>query len=575
MPNKFNLKKASLVVTLIFLFTLALPFNILKVSATPSILTDKSIQIVYINDFHGSVGASGKNPGMVKLAGRIKEIKAENTANNTSTVFLAGGDLFQGSAASNLTYGAIVNEFLMKAGLNASAIGNHEFDWGTDKIAEWASKGNYKFLASNIYDKTTGLPVSWADPYQIVTVEGVNIGLIGLTTPETAFKTLPENVKDIEFKDPNTCGTYWAKLLKSTKQADIVIAVTHLGAAQDSTGVITGEAADLANVKDSGIDAILCAHTHMAVCGTVNNIPVVQAYYNGRAIGKLNIKVPADGSKITITPGYEKLYDSKGYLTTLPDDEATKKIYDDYMAALSKTLNAVVGKTVTDLTHDKSAGVSILGEWTCEVMAKKAGTQIGITNGGGLRTSIKAGDITMGNLYEVMPFDNTLYKMDLKGSDLKRVIENGIMNTTVGWVQLYGVKVYYDADKAAGDRITAMYLLDGTKIDMNKYYSVVTNDFMFTGGDNYDFTGAKNAVNTNLPIRDAMVEALESTLTTPLNYKYQNLLLDEPAPAAAASASEEELPKTGSPIDTAVMILIGIAALASGFCVVNKKKKIS
>ncbi|MFA6941662.1 MAG: 5'-nucleotidase C-terminal domain-containing protein [Clostridiaceae bacterium] len=574
MPNKFNLKKASLVVTLIFLFTLALPFNSLKVSAV-TVDSDKKIQIVYINDFHGSVDASGKNPGMVKLAGRLKEVKASNTTNNTNTVFLAGGDLFQGSAASNLTYGAMVNDFLKEVGLTASAVGNHEFDWGIDKIANWASKGGYEFLASNIYSKTTGLPVSWAKPYKIVTVDGVKIGLIGLTTPETAFKTLPENVKDIEFKDPNTCGKYWANLLKSNGDADIVIAVTHLGAAQDAaTKVITGEAADLANVEDSGIDAILCAHTHMAVCGTVNNIPVVQAYYNGRNIGKLNITVKPDKT-FTITPDSEKLYDSNGYLKTLPDDSLTQNIYNKYMTDLSGTLNEVVGKTTAELSHDKSAGVSVLGEWTCQVMAKKAGTQIGITNGGGLRTSIKAGNITMGNLYEVMPFDNTLYKMDLKGSDLKRVIENGIMNTTVGWVQLYGVKVYYDADKAAGDRITAMYLLDGTKIDMNKYYSVVTNDFMFTGGDNYDFTGAKNAVNTNLPIRDAMVEALESTLTTPLNYKYQALLLDEPAPAAAAIASEEELPKTGSPIDTTVMILIGIAALTSGYFVIKKKKKIS
>ncbi|MDV3427820.1 MAG: 5'-nucleotidase C-terminal domain-containing protein [Bacillota bacterium] len=572
MSKIFNFKKTSLVIALIFLFTLVLPFNILKVSAA-SESTDKNIQIVYINDFHGSVDASGKNPGMVKLAGRLKAIKAENTTSNTNTVFLAGGDLFQGSAASNLTYGAIVNEFLKEVGLTASAVGNHEFDWGTDKIAEWASKGGYKFLASNIYDKTTGLPVSWADPYQIVTIDGVKIGLIGLTTPETAFKTLPENVKDIEFKDPNACGTYWAKLLKSTKQADIVIAVTHLGAAQDSNGVITGEAADLANVKDSGIDAILCAHTHMAVCGTVNNIPVVQAYYNGRNIGKLNITVKPDNT-FTIAPASEKLYDSNGFLKTLPDDSVTQNIYTNYMNTLAPILDKPVGKTVTDLTHDKSAGVSILGEWSCEVMAKTAKTQIGITNGGGLRTSIKAGNITMGNLYEVMPFDNTLYKMDLKGSDLKRVIENGIMNTTVGWVQLYGVKVYYDADKAAGNRITAMYLLDGTKIDMNKYYSVVTNDFMFTGGDNYDFTGAKNAVNTNLPIRDALAEALEPTLTTPLNYKYQNLLLDEPAPAAPAN-TVEQLPKTGSPIDSTVMILIGIAALSSGFCVINKKKKVS
>lgn len=461
------------------------------------------INILTFNDFHGSVAqtsATDKNSGIAKFAGEINKVKKQNP----NTIVVSAGDNFQGSAMSNLTYGAPVNEMMKSVGVVASAVGNHEFDWGTDKIAKWAQDGGYKFLASNIYDKTTGKPVAWAEPYMIVEKGGYKIGFVGIATPETAYKTTPANVKDLEFRDPAASAKEWAKVAKD-KGADVVIALTHLGSFQDKEGKITGEATDLAGVEN--IDAIISAHTHQTVSGNVNGTPIVQAYYNGRTLGKLAIKVDPSGKIAGIVPSVDNLYNRPA---TLVEDAAVKAIADKYSKDLQPILGEVLGKTDKELTHDKNAqGTSLLGQWTTDVMRKIAGTQIGITNGGGLRAPIAAGDITMGTMYTVMPFDNTLVTMELKGSDLKRVIENGIDNKEIGWVQIGGVKVYYDEKAEFGNKITAMVLENGTPVAMDKTYTVVTNDFMATGGDKFDFKGATKIVDTMIPIRDAIVKDLK------------------------------------------------------------------
>lgn len=554
---------------------------------------NKVIDVVSFNDFHGSVEAQGKNIGMAKLTQAIKEYKEANP----DTVVVSGGDSYQGSAMSNLTHGAPVSAMMKEVGVVASAVGNHEFDWGTQWISKWAQDGNFDFLASNIYSKTTGKPADFAKPYKIVTVDGVKVGFVGLSTPETAFKTKPENVADLEFRDPAKAAKEWADKLKSGTlpegKADVVIALTHMGSAQDeTTGKITGEVVDSGLCNVDSVDAVISAHTHQPVCGTVNNKPVVQGYCNGRDLADLSIELDnATGKLVKITPNIDKLY---ARATTLSNDKEAQDTFNAYKTQVGPILDKVEGTTDTDLTYDAFGykGTSVLGKWVCDVMRNAAGTQIAITNGGGLRCPIPAGKITMGTLYQVMPFDNTLVKMNLKGSDLKKVIENGIANSNIGWVQVSGLKVYYDPTRPQGDRITAMYLDDGTKIDMNGIYSVVTNDFMATGGDNYDFSGAQNVVDTGIPIRDALANALEALNGKHLVVNYSDPLINGAAPAdnnnnkpsnntntngnktnnatttnsnaAQNTKNTGSLPKTGSEVETTTVVGFGIIALILG-----------
>ncbi|MCY6483288.1 5'-nucleotidase C-terminal domain-containing protein [Clostridium aestuarii] len=479
-----------------------------KISSKPEVKVAKQIDIVSFNDFHGNLmedpREKGKNVGIAKLVAAIKKAKKENP----NTIVVSGGDNYQGSAMSNLTHGAPVSEMIKSVGVTASAVGNHEFDWGLQWMNKWAKDGNFTFLASNIYYKKSGTPVEWAKSYMIVEKGGIKIGFVGLTTKETAYMTKAENVKDVEFRDIAVCAKKWADYLKSGKapegKCDVVIALTHLGSIQDQeTKKITDEVVDSKLCEVKNIDAVVSSHTHKIVCGQVNGKPVVQGYYAGRALAKLSIMLDENNKVIDIVPNVDTIYHRKSELVKDKDGEA---IYNKYDKELKPILGEVLGTTDKELAHDRWNGPSLLGQWVCDVMKKAAGTEIAVTNGGGLRCPIPKGDITMGKLYEVMPFDNTLFKMELKGSDLKNVIQHGIMNEKIGWIQETGVIVTYNKD----GKITSMKLEDGTPVDMNKYYTVVTNDFMFTGGDQYDFSNAKNTFNTNVPIRDELVKAVKN-----------------------------------------------------------------
>ena len=505
---RFKITKGLLISLLAFLLVLG--------SISFVLAAEKEIVILSINDFHGALAPAGKNAGAVKLVDALKTEKAKNPE---GTIIVSAGDNYQGSAMSNLMYGEPVSAVFKEMGIELSAVGNHEFDWGINRINKWAEDGGFTFVCTNIYDKRTDQPVDWAEPFAIIEKEGVKVGFIGLATPETAYKTLKANVENYEFRDPVEIITEWVPKVKDAG-ADIIIALTHLGSFQDKEGNITGEAAALCAVD--GVDAVISAHTHQRVCGLVNGKPFVQAYKYGRSFGKLTFIFDGNNKLVSAEPFLDNLYERAD---TLKDDANMLAIYGKYEDELNPVLGKVLGKTTVDLDHDRYAGPSLLGEWTCEIMKDKAGVQIAMTNGGGLRTDVPAGEITAGKLYEVMPFDNTLYTMKLSGADVKANIEHGIMNDDIGWVQIAGARVTYNPGAEAGNRITSMVLEDGTPIEMDKYYTVVTNDFMFTGGDNYNFENAKDGLNTFIPIRDAMMDAVEKAGV--ISPKKQNWLSEE------------------------------------------------
>lgn len=505
---RFKLSKKLIIFSLAFLLVLG--------SISFVLAAEKEIVILTINDYHGSLAPAGSNVGAAKLVDAIKTEKAKNPE---GTIIVSAGDNYQGSAMSNVLYGEPVSAVFKEMGLELSAVGNHEFDWGIDKIIKWAEDGELTFVVTNIYDKRTNERVDWAEPFVIIEKMGIKVGFIGLATPETTYKTLKANVVNYEFRDPVEVITEWVPKVKDAG-ADIIIALTHLGSFQDKEGNITGEAAAISEVD--GVDAVISAHTHQRVSGMVNGKPLVQAYKNGRSIGKITFVFDENNKLVSAEPFLDNIYKRPD---TLKDDANTLAIYKKYEEELGPVLGKVLGKTTVDLDHDRYAGPSLLGEWVSEIMKDKVGVQIGMTNGGGLRTDVPAGEITAGKLYEVMPFDNTLYTMKLSGADVKANIEHGIMNDDIGWIQIAGVRVTYNPKAEAGNRIIGMVLEDGTVVEMDKYYTVVTNDFMFTGGDKYNFENSKDGLDTFIPIRDALMDAVEKAgVISPIK---QNWLSEE------------------------------------------------
>ena len=525
------------------------------------------IPIVTFNDFHGSLAESKSDVGAAKLVGEIKRVKEENP----NTVVVTGGDIYQGSAMSNLLKGEPVTAMLKEMGLEFSAVGNHEFDWGYEHIPDWAKAGEFDFLASNIYEKETGEPVKWAKPYGVVEREGKKVGFIGLATPETAYKTKPDNVAHLEFKDPVEATKTWVNYLENEEKVDAVVVLSHLGSEQNrETGEITGEIVEVAEVP--GVDAIISAHSHQRVEGKVNGVPVIQAYKNGRNLGYVNLKFD-DKNELVVTT---KLDDISKRKETLPVDKNMEDILAKFEADLAPIMNEKVTDLSVDLPHNRDTGVSPMGATVAETMRRIVDADIAITNGGGVRAPLMAGIITVGDMYTILPFDNTLVTMEMKGSDIIKVLEHGIEPDNFGWGQHAGVKLWYTPRAERGEKITSVRLADGTKLENDKYYTVVTNDFMAVGGDSYDFSAAKNVVDTNLVIRDEMANYWRENGIDPITdlatllEAGEDTTVDSEKPESPNNG--ESLPNTGMPFGTGAVAAMGTVLTIGGLAVLRKKK---
>lgn len=474
-------------------------------------LTSNTIDIISFNDFHGALAEDvreGRDTGMVKLVAATREAISKNP----NTLIVAGGDNYSGTAKSNLTYGAPVSTMMKAMGVVASSVGNHEFNWGTQLMDQWQKDADFTFVAANIIDKASGEIVTWAKPYIITEKGGLKVAFIGISHPDTATLTKREHVSGIEFTDIVQAAQKWVDYLNSGKAAegkpDVIIALTHLDSFQNpDTNEITGNVVKLAN-EVKGLHGIISGHSHRNVSGYVNDVPIVQAGFNGRLLGKLSIELNDDRSIKQIVPTLDNISVRKNDLIIQEDIE---KVLNKLDEELDPILNEVIGQASDVFTHDRStSNITLLGNWVTQVMKKKTGVDIAIQNGGGLRRTLEKGDITMGDLYQIMPFDNYLVTFDLLGADIKKAIDHGILNPNVTDGQFSGVNVVYDKDLEFGNRILSITLPDGSPLKMDKYYSVVVNDFMFSGGDRYDFSNAKNVVETFIPVRDMMLEEIKT-----------------------------------------------------------------
>ena len=539
---------------------------------------EKMVNVDYysINDFHGNVDSTGssKNPGLARIETYLDKMRAINP----NTYFLSSGDHFQGTAISNLTKGDVVNESFKEMKLLTSALGNHEFDWGSGLIPAWAKAGGYVYVASNIEVAEANKPADWDTyvvPYLIqdIVVDGktIKVGFIGVATPETAYKTAAANVVGFTFTDPVEATNKWSKILVEEKGVDAVIALTHLGAFQSGTE-ISGEIVNYAN-KVTNVDAIFTGHTHQVVSGKVNGIPVVQGGYNGRNISNVSLAFKVLGPEITLENATGKVVNLTNLIPELTEDPAVKAITDKYYKELSPILNEVLGTLENDLPHDTDTmQLTPMGQFVAKSLAELGGTQIAIINGGGIRRGFDAGEITMGLMYELLPFDNTLVTLKVTGLELKQLIEHGLMPENFRPGQFYGIEVWYDETKPAGERVTSMRLLDGTLIKPGEVYTVSTLDFLITGGDNYDFTRATEIKDTYIPVRDFITEMIREEEVIKHTF-VEHLHKGADQTDVEEEDDEEVLPAAGVAGDSIYYGLGVVSLLSAGFITSRKKKK--
>ena len=260
-----------------------------------------ALKIAAINDFHGALLPKVMPWSKGRLVGGAAALKA---AMDTAAVHCGGcavlrldaGDEMQGTLESNLFHGRSTIEAFNRMGIQAAAIGNHDFDWSVDTLRQRMTESRYPWLASNIFDSTTGRRPAWAVPYRILPAGSLRVAVIGWITPETKTIVKAEHVRGLTFARSVDAIRDVLDSVRAQKP-DVTILVAHSGAVCDSAAC-SGESLDLARELGSSVDMIVAGHTHRLVNTAVGDVRVVEARSSGTALGVLDLLRTPVGTRV-------------------------------------------------------------------------------------------------------------------------------------------------------------------------------------------------------------------------------------------------------------------------------------
>jgi 2',3'-cyclic-nucleotide 2'-phosphodiesterase (5'-nucleotidase family) len=446
---------------------------------TPAARTRRRLRIIATNDFHGALDARTdaggvRTGGGSALASAIEKARTECKP-GCETLLLDGGDEFQGTPISNLSFGRRVVELFNLLGYDAAALGNHEFDWGTDTLRARMREAHYRIMGANVR-YTDGRDVEWIRNDTIIQRGDLRIGVIGIATQSTPTTTRARNVAGLRFDRPAPIVDSIARALRA-RGAGFIVVVGHVGGtcAVDAASGCNGEIFQFAQELTEPIDAIVSGHSHSALDTQVRGIPIVQARSSARALAVVDI--PLDGVPSERTPRAELrplLADS------LPGVRAVDSMVTRWRTAIAAQVNQPVARFAAAMP--KGTGQYPLGNFVADAQRWAAKSDVAVMNNGGIRTDLLAGQATYGTLFEIQPFANILFRASLPGSALRAYLERMVARPAFN-AHVSGVIVHYDPARPAGSRILDVTMSDGKPLDDRATYTIALNDFLVTGGD--------------------------------------------------------------------------------------------
>lgn len=459
------------------LLTVCLLFGSVSIAAAATDTTTgtgKHITILHTNDTHARAVEASPAMGFAKVAGIADKYRTENP----NTLLLDAGDAVHGTTFATLVEGESIVKVMNEIGYQAIVPGNHEFNYGSKRLLELADMMNFPMISANVKKKDG---TRLFDPYIIKEVDGVKIGIIALTTPETMYKTNPKNVEGLDITDPAAEAKVLVNEIRG--KVDVVVVLGHLG--QDASSTDTS----FKVVKEvPGIDVFIDGHSHTVLQdGLVSDhgtlIASAGEYTN--YVGVIDLWV--DGGKVT-----------KKQATLIDETEAKDIKPNEKVAALVSSiqkeqepiLKEEVANTAVHLDGERAqvrAGESNLGDLLADALRDVAQADIALTNGGGIRASIKEGTVTKGDIITVLPFGNQVVSLDVKGADILAALENGVASypePSGGFPQVSGIKFSIDASADKGNRVHSV-TVGGKALDPEATYKLATNDFTAVGGDEY------------------------------------------------------------------------------------------
>jgi 5''-nucleotidase/2'',3''-cyclic phosphodiesterase and related esterases len=467
------------------------------------------LRIIATNDLHGALDpahtSSGKPVGGAEaMAASIQRAERECEA-PCVTLLVDAGDMFQGTAESNLAHGRPVVELFNALGYAAAAVGNHEFDWGLDTLRERMSEARFSILGANVRYRN-GRDVGWIPNDTIVERGPYTIGIIGVIGPETYGSTLAANVATLRFAKPAPVVDSITRVLRG-RGADAVVVLIHSGAhcKKEGTQACEGDVIRFARDLHERVDAIISGHTHTIVDVDVSGVPIVQAQSSGRAVAVVDLAPSAgsDGGAGRLIA--EHVYHVASGARASPEVEEIVRRADARVATL---VNRPVARLASAM--QRRGEEYPLGNLIADAERWAGQADVALVNNGGIRTGLRAGTVTYGELFEVQPFGNPLRRMDVSGAALRAYLE-ALLRDREPRTHVSGMVIRYDPERRSGSRLVSVMMSDGVPLRDDARYKVVLNEYMATGRDGR--TLAKGATKSELlgpSDIDALVAYLES-----------------------------------------------------------------
>ncbi|MGE0398526.1 MAG: bifunctional UDP-sugar hydrolase/5'-nucleotidase [Kofleriaceae bacterium] len=501
-----------------------------------------TLTIIGTNDLHGAIDR------LPLFAGYMENLRSAREADGGGVVLVDAGDMFQGTLESNLEEGKHIVRAYNEIGYAAAAVGNHEFDFGPEGPAATADsieddprgalkarakEAKFPFLVANIADDKSGERIKWPNmpASTLVEVAGVKIGIVGASTEATPFTTMPANFVGLKMRSPATEIAAEAKTLRA-KGATLILVTAHIGTKCEKYDVpmdISSCKKDEELIKmidelpKGTVDVIVAGHTHAVVAHRINDIAVIESFSSGRAFGRVDLRIAPDGHVSNVKIHQPRMlcegekdgnampaaqcnpgdYEGKPVVA----DAAVQAIADEAAAAAAPKRHEKLGVMLTGVVAKSYGTESAEGNWFTDLMLATQPAHVALTNGGGLRADLPAGELTYGALYEAIPFDNRFAHVDLKGTHLRRLISTNLQRggAILSWGGL-AAKARCKAGKLELD-----IKVGGKPLDDNASYKLVTSDFLASGGDG--LIGRLklpegSVVVTNDIIRDVLAEHL-------------------------------------------------------------------
>ncbi|MGG7643772.1 bifunctional metallophosphatase/5'-nucleotidase [Rhodovulum sp. YNF3179] len=495
----------------------------LAVCATPA-AADYTLTILHTNDFHARFepiskydsGCSEEDNQAGECFGgsaRLVTAIAEARARTNNHILVDGGDQFQGTLYYTYYKGKVAAEMMNKMGYDAMTVGNHEFDDGPEVLRGFTEAVRFPILMSNA--DISGEPLLNDVIRKSVVIErgGARLGLIGLTPQDTDELASPG--PNVVFTDPVAAVQAEVDAL-TAEGVNKIIVLSHSGYGVDQR-VAAGT---------TGVDVIVGGHSNTYLHADdpdaagpyptmVGDTAIVQAYAYGKFLGELNVTFDEAGV-VTDAVGAPLIMDA-----AVAEDDTTKARITELGAPLDEIRRMVVAETGAPIDGDRAscrAGECEMGNLVADAMLERVraqGIQIAIQNGGGLRASIDAGDVTMGEVLTVLPFQNTLSTFQVSGQAIRDALENGVSQVEDGagrFPQVAGLKFSWDPSAEAGTRVREVMVRDAgswVALDPAATYGVVSNNYVRNGGDGYAmFRDAMDAYDFGPDLADVTAEFL-------------------------------------------------------------------